>query len=76
MRASFFDARGVIDMLESNYKTYCAVKEIMPEEGNFADMVKQVLDETESAENRAAKMDIDDLLKLLAAFHEKGIHFS
>ncbi|ETS62615.1 hypothetical protein PaG_03255 [Moesziomyces aphidis] len=75
VRASFFDARGVIDMLEANYKTYCAVKEIMPQD-NFADLVKQVLIDTETAENRAAKMDIDDLLKLLAAFHEKGIHFS
>ncbi len=42
----------------------------MPQD-NFADLVKQVLIDTETAENRAAKMDIDDLLKLLAAAFTK-----
>lgn len=55
--------------------------------------IEAVLEETGNTENRAAKMDIDDLLKyvlmprvsfndcngdfrLLAAFHEIGVHFA
>ncbi|PWY98868.1 S-adenosyl-L-methionine-dependent methyltransferase [Testicularia cyperi] len=76
VRASFFDARGVIDMLEANYKTYCAVKEIMPSDEPFANLVSHALQKAGASEDRAAKMDIDDILKLLATFHELGIHFS
>jgi len=38
--------------------------------------VEKVLDDTDNTENRAAKMDVDDLLKLLSAFHDVGIHFA
>ncbi|PWN51138.1 rRNA adenine dimethylase [Violaceomyces palustris] len=77
IRACFFGAKGVIDMLEANHKTWCAEKEVMMDDSTtFAQKVEAILVETGMAENRAAKMDIDDLLKLLAAFHEKGIHFS
>jgi 18S rRNA (adenine1779-N6/adenine1780-N6)-dimethyltransferase len=39
-------------------------------------MVEGVLDETGFSEERTAKMDQDDFLKLLAAFNQKGIHFA
>ena len=54
--------------------------------------VEQVLNETGNTENRAAKMDVDDILKydneldcrmptdisprLLSAFHDIGVHFA
>ena len=75
VRACFFGAKGVIDMLHANYKVWCAENDTMPED-NFAQIVEDVLVQTDMAESRAAKMDIDDLLQLLAAFHQKGIHFS
>ncbi|KAK5632238.1 hypothetical protein RRF57_007952 [Xylaria bambusicola] len=38
--------------------------------------VRKVLEETELAESRSAKMDENSFLRLLAAFHAEGIHFS
>jgi 18S rRNA (adenine1779-N6/adenine1780-N6)-dimethyltransferase len=43
---------------------------------NMKEKVEQVLKQTENTENRAAKMDVDDLLSLLSAFHDVGIHFA
>ena len=40
------------------------------------ELVEAVLNETGYSEKRAARMDIDDFLCLLAAFNAKGIHFS
>ncbi|KAK0549593.1 Dimethyladenosine transferase [Tilletia horrida] len=77
IRASFFGAKGVLDMLESNWRSYCSEKEIpIDESKSFSSRVEEVLESTGFAENRAAKMDVDDLLKLLAAFHDVGIHFA
>jgi 18S rRNA (adenine1779-N6/adenine1780-N6)-dimethyltransferase len=41
-----------------------------------AELVEGVLTSTGFSEERTAKMDQDDFLKLLAAFNEKGIHFA
>lgn len=37
--------------------------------------IQKVLQETGFAETRAAKMSIDDFLRLLAAFNEADLHF-
>ncbi|KAH9887066.1 S-adenosyl-L-methionine-dependent methyltransferase [Cubamyces lactineus] len=72
-----FQAKGVMEMLESNWKTWASVNNVMIEDGvDFKKKVEQVLEETGFAESRAAKMDINDLLKLLSAFHDAGIHFA
>lgn len=39
-------------------------------------LIESVLDEESFVGKRAAGMDIDDLLALLSAFNEKGVHFS
>ncbi|KAI0668918.1 rRNA adenine dimethylase [Trametes maxima] len=72
-----FQAKGVMEMLESNWKTWASVNNVMIEDDmNFKQKVEQVLEETGFSESRAAKMDLNDLLKLLSAFHEAGIHFA
>ncbi|CAD6893700.1 unnamed protein product [Tilletia controversa] len=77
IRASFFGAKGVLEMLEANWRSWCSEKEIPIDESKpFSSRVDDVLSLTGFTENRAAKMDIDDLLKLLAAFHDAGIHFA
>lgn len=38
--------------------------------------VESVLAETGYSEKRAAKMDINDFMAVLAAFNARGIHFS
>jgi 18S rRNA (adenine1779-N6/adenine1780-N6)-dimethyltransferase len=40
------------------------------------ELVESILIETEFSDKRAARMDIDDFLCLLAAFNAKGIHFT
>lgn len=77
IRASFFGARGVLEMMEKNWRTWCAGKEVSIDASvSFSSKVDQILQETGYSDSRAAQMDIDDLLKLLAAFHKEGIHLS
>jgi len=72
-----FKTKTVLEMLEKNYKTFCALKNVVVEPGlNIKDKVMAVLTESEFLEARPAKMDIDDFLQLLAAFNRAGIHFS
>lgn len=40
---------------------------------DFKDRIEQILSDSGYSENRAAKMDVDDLLKLLAAFNVLGM---
>ncbi|PKI83688.1 Dim1p [Malassezia vespertilionis] len=76
LRACFFGARGVVDMLEANWKTWCAEHNApMDPAVPFAAKIDEILQRLDMAECRAAKLDVDDLLALLAAFHEQGIHF-
>jgi len=75
--AANFKSDAVLTMLEQNYKTFCALNNVMADDSvAFKDQVLAILDATGMSEKRAAKMDIDDFLALLAAFNEKGIHFS
>ncbi|KAI3608017.1 rrna (adenine--)-dimethyltransferase [Moniliophthora roreri] len=72
-----FMAKGVLPMLEKNYRTWCSEMDQMVEDDlSMKIKVEKVLGETGNTENRAAKMDVDDLLKLLSAFHDAGIHFA
>ncbi|KAJ7088554.1 S-adenosyl-L-methionine-dependent methyltransferase [Mycena crocata] len=72
-----FMAKGVIDMLEKNWRTWCAETDQMIEDNvNMKVKIEQVLIDTGNSENRAAKMDVDDLLNLLSAFHDIGVHFA
>ncbi|PFH50352.1 hypothetical protein AMATHDRAFT_61156 [Amanita thiersii Skay4041] len=73
-----FQAKGVMKMLEHNHRTWLAAHEEMQDDAGITihQRVDQVLEQTGYTESRAAKMDIDDILKLLVAFHEVGLHFS
>ncbi|KAH9856269.1 rRNA adenine dimethylase [Lenzites betulinus] len=72
-----FQAKGVMEMLESNWKTWASVNDVMVDDDTtFKNKVDQVLEDTGFSESRAAKLDINDLLKLLSAFHDVGIHFA
>ncbi|KAL9710645.1 Dimethyladenosine transferase [Leucoagaricus gongylophorus] len=70
-------AKGVMKMLEQNRRTWMSAQE-MPVDDNtsISGLVDNVLTEVGHLESRASKMDIDDLLKLLSAFHDVGIHFA
>ncbi|TIA92035.1 hypothetical protein E3P89_01257 [Wallemia ichthyophaga] len=73
---SNFTASGVYDMLESNRKAWLAEKnEMIDDSVNIKERVEKILVQSGFAESRAAKMDVDDFLKLLSAFHDDNIHF-
>ncbi|OJJ30714.1 hypothetical protein ASPWEDRAFT_121180 [Aspergillus wentii DTO 134E9] len=79
IRASFIGKSTVMDLLEANYRTWCAQNDIP--KGKVAELVRekvrQVLeDETKLADKRARMCDENDFLKLLWAFNQKGFHFS
>ncbi|KAJ8522168.1 hypothetical protein ONZ45_g1199 [Pleurotus djamor] len=72
-----FMAKGVIEMLEKNWRTWCAeTGKMVEDEVDMKAKIEEVLESTGYAESRPAKMDIDDLLKLLSAFHDIGVHFA
>jgi len=63
-------------MLEQNRRTWLAAQNKMIDDLSINTLLDQILEDVGCIESRASKMDVDDLLKLLAAFHEVGIHFS
>ncbi|KAJ3228393.1 Dimethyladenosine transferase [Clydaea vesicula] len=76
-----FKTSSVLEMLERNYKTVCSVKGIkifkdVPMDFKVGKEVEKVLDSVGFKETRAAKMDIDDFLKLLNAFIDAGFRFT
>jgi len=83
-------AKPVLRLLEDNYRTFMAMQ-AGGGEGNVGEdgatamagdtpdmkgLVERVLAEQEATEKRAARMDQDDFLALLAAFNANGVHFT
>lgn len=64
-------ASGVKSMLQHN-RQQCDQAEDL----DIDQVIDKVLEDSALSENRAAKMDVDDFLSLLATFHEYGLHFS
>lgn len=69
-------------MLEANYKAWKSTQqhesgamEMDKEEFDIDSKLEEILEESGHADNRGAKMDVDDFLGLLALFHKHGIHF-
>ncbi|KAJ7089897.1 rRNA adenine dimethylase [Mycena belliarum] len=71
-----FGAKGVMQMLEKNWRVLCSINETPVEECNFNERIYTILENSGYSEQRASKMSVDDFLKLLSSFHENGIHFA
>jgi 18S rRNA (adenine1779-N6/adenine1780-N6)-dimethyltransferase len=65
-------------LIEENYKTFLSLNnQSIPDPlPDMKDLVEEVLIEQDYGDKRAAQMDINDFLCLLAAFNAKGIHFA
>merc|ERR1719412_1631223 len=71
-----FSQTAVLLVLEKNYKIHCSLNdEMVSDDFDVKSLVDEVLDGINFREKRARTMDIDDFMKLLAAFNGKGIHF-
>lgn len=90
LRANF-KAKGIKEMIEKNYKTWCAMNEKMIDDDFDAwALIEQVLAETlvpaktldedeqrpAFGDMRAAVLSGNDLLELLKAFNLRGVHFA
>lgn len=72
-----FQAKGVMKMLEQNRRTWLAMQDMpVDDTTSINTLLDKVLEDGGYTESRASKMDVDDLLRLLSAFHDVGIHFS
>lgn len=71
-----FAQTAVLLMLKKNYKLHCSLNnDMVPDDFDMKSLVDDVLNGINFKAKRARSMDIDDFMKLLAAFNEKGIHF-
>ncbi|KAI9432936.1 rRNA adenine dimethylase [Lactarius indigo] len=70
-----FQAKGVAEMLEKNWKTWCSEHDKVIEDIRMKQKIESILGETGHSDTRAAKMDLNDILKhvsfsmLLRPFH-------
>jgi len=75
--SAVFRAKSVTDLLENNYRTYCALNNLKVEEDmDMKNKVIAILEMNDFLDKRSAKMDIDDFLRLLHCFNKEGIHFA
>ncbi|SAM07000.1 hypothetical protein [Absidia glauca] len=75
--AANFKQTTVLNMLEQNYKTYCSAHDMMVEaDFDIKTMVLGILDSIDMSLARAAKLDLDDFLKILLTFNRANIHFT
>ncbi|GAM20171.1 hypothetical protein SAMD00019534_033460, partial [Acytostelium subglobosum LB1] len=75
---AIFKVNSVIEMLNQNYKTYCAVQGLMDTDGTeeaMKEKVIQVLEKNNFSDARSSKLDITEFLRLLNCFHDSNIHF-
>jgi len=73
-----FKTDTVLNMLEQNYKTECALKnkDVPMDDFSIKTAVTELLEKSGFAEQRASKMDVSDFLSLLNTFNEAGYHFN
>ncbi|KAI8069607.1 dimethyladenosine transferase [Gongronella butleri] len=75
--AANFKQTTVLNMLEQNYKTYCSAHEMMVESDfDIKTKVLGILESIEMSTARAAKLDLDDFMKILLTFNRANIHFT
>ena len=78
--AANFNTDAVHKLLLHNYRTVCSLKGIQLEgtenEAWMKRHIEAVLERAAVAQLRPAKMEIDDFLRTLCAFHEANVHFA
>lgn len=72
---AIFKIKSVIELLEKNYKTHCALNNLPVSETPIKEVCAKILSDNQFTEQRSSKMSQDDFLKLLDAFNTAGIHF-
>jgi len=75
--SAIFRAKSVLDLLESNYITWCSLNSVAVEKPvvGFKEKVIEILEKNDFAEKRSSKLSVDDFLLLLTCFNKEGLHF-
>ena len=60
LRASFFGQRDLVDLLESNYRTYCAQNDIPLDDGPMEHDVPESADAAEDDDGAGMDIDMDE----------------
>ena len=71
-----FTTKKCLAALETSWKTFAALGGGAAQTPDVRALVEAVLDDDRFREQRAAKLDLDDFLALLAAFNARGLHFA
>jgi len=71
---ALFTTKSVLQLLEKNHRTFCAMTNKIPHDDVKAVVIK-ILQSHNLAETRPSKMDVDELLELITLFNEEGFHF-
>jgi len=73
---AIFRQENVLNLLEQNYKTFCALHNIaVDDDYSMKETAISILTENGYDDKRSAKLDLNDFLKLLTLFHKQNIHF-
>jgi len=73
---AIFKQDNVVNLLEQNYKTFCAMNnEKLDPNLNMKEKINVVLTENEFNDQRSSKLGLNDFLKLLTCFHAANLHF-
>lgn len=73
-----FKSKAVLDLIETNYKIFCASSDPpieCPRDFDVKELVMRILTQHNFADRRAKSMDTDDFLTLLHVFNEAHVHF-
>ena len=74
---SVLNNKSTYKILEENVKTKAAFDNVKGAvEIDVKKVIAEVCEMEEYKDKRVTRLDIDDLLKLLAEFNERGIHFA
>lgn len=74
-----FASSNVLNMMIQNRKVYCSLKELKYEDVDEKCMkakIENILRTLDVADKRPGKMDMDDFLRVLCAFHTENLHFA
>jgi 18S rRNA (adenine1779-N6/adenine1780-N6)-dimethyltransferase len=72
---AIFQNKSVIELLEKNYSTWCALQGVPKSEEPMRDRINAILAQDEFGDRRSSKMTQDEFLILLDRFNKVGVHF-
>ena len=76
--SAVFRNQNVVELLEKNYRTFCALHNVPPEKQAQVNkgLIVAILEKAGMSSLRSSKLDTDQFLQLLNAFNQENLHFA